>query len=307
MRNWFPIAAGLVLAVAAILLALTLVAPSPPQTAAPAEETTPAPQPGAPTALAPPAAGEPGAAQAPPQGQAQERAYAVGYSTGVSLRQQGASIELGPQFLAGVRDAYAGREPQIGEEKTRQVLQTFDEELAQKRAQELEVLAERNLEQTQAFLKENAQREDVEVLENGVQVQVLEAGTGQRPDAEDAVRVHVRGTLFDGSPFRDTRDPRVNPDGVPVSLRIRDAIPGLRQGLVRMREGAKWRVFVPPDLAYGAQGQGRLIPPNAGLTYEVELVEIAPPQAQAAPSEDAPTAAPDQGDAAPTPQGQGQE
>jgi FKBP-type peptidyl-prolyl cis-trans isomerase len=127
--------------------------------------------------------------------------------------------------------------------------------------------ARSNLEAGRSFLARNRGREGVIALASGLQYEILEAGSGPHPDPTSRVTVHYRGTLLDGTEF-DSSYGR----GEPAIFGLDHVIAGWREALPLMPEGAKWKLFVPPDLAYGERGAGPRIPPNATLVFEVELV-----------------------------------
>jgi len=119
-----------------------------------------------------------------------------------------------------------------------------------------------------AFLVENAKREGVVVLESGLQYEVLTAGEGAKPSREDSVRTHYHGTLIDGSVF-DSSYQR----GQPAEFPVGGVIAGWTEALQLMNAGSKWRLYVPSELAYGAQGVGS-IPPHSTLVFDVELLDV---------------------------------
>ena len=119
------------------------------------------------------------------------------------------------------------------------------------------------------FIKYNATQEGVVSLPSGLQYRVIQEGTGAKPGYRDKVTVHYRGTLIDGTEF-DSSYKRGNPATFPVNRVIK----GWTQALGLMREGAKWELFIPSDLAYGEQGSGEQIGPNETLIFEVELIKV---------------------------------
>src|SRR5699024_2579128 len=124
--------------------------------------------------------------------------------------------------------------------------------------------------QGKAFLEENAKKEGVTVLESGLQYEVLEEGDGgPKPKAEDTVKTHYHGTLVDGTVFDSSQD-----RGEPVEFPVNGVIEGWQEALQLMSVGDKWRIVLPPELAYGEHGAGGMIGPNATLIFEVELLEI---------------------------------
>lgn len=124
-------------------------------------------------------------------------------------------------------------------------------------------------EKGEAFLAENAKKEGVKVLPSGLQYRVLKEGTGKQPVKADKVVVHYRGTLIDGREF-DSSYKR----GEPAEFGVTQVIKGWTEALQLMKEGSKWMVYIPWELAYGAQGRGGLIGPNETLVFEVELISI---------------------------------
>jgi FKBP-type peptidyl-prolyl cis-trans isomerase len=129
--------------------------------------------------------------------------------------------------------------------------------------------AQKNKQEGQAFLQENGKREGVVTLPSGLQYRVIEEGEGSSPGPADSVTVHYRGTLIDGTEF-DSSYSR----GQAATFQIKGVIIGWYEGLQLMREGSKWELFVPSDLAYGIQGTGSGIGPNSTLIFEVELISV---------------------------------
>lgn len=142
--------------------------------------------------------------------------------------------------------------------------------IVQKFLQEREAEAGRAAREAgEKFLAENARKEGVTVLESGLQYQVLTAAIGMKPTADDSVRCHYEGRLIDGTVF-DSSYRR----GEPATFPLRGVIRGWTEGLQHMAVGAKFRFFIPYQLAYGAQGAGGSIPPYAALVFDVELLGI---------------------------------
>ena len=125
------------------------------------------------------------------------------------------------------------------------------------------------IEQGKAFLEKKKKRAGVVTLPSGLQYEVINEGTGKKPKATDQVRCHYEGTLVDGTLF-DSSIKR----GQPAVFGVNQVIPGWVEALQLMPEGAKWKLYIPSDLAYGAQGAGEMIPPHSTLIFEVELLEI---------------------------------
>ena len=122
------------------------------------------------------------------------------------------------------------------------------------------------------FLEANKAKEGVKSTESGLQYEVLKAGTGKTPVETDTVEVHYRGTLLDGTEFDSSYK-----NNAPVSFPLNGVIKGWTEGLQLMKEGAKYKFYIPSDLAYGAKGAGQRIPPHASLIFEVELLKVKQP------------------------------
>ena len=127
----------------------------------------------------------------------------------------------------------------------------------------------------QQFLEENAKKPGIVRLDSGLQYQILEAGSGAPPGASDFVTVHYRGTLIDGTEF-DSSYARNSP----ATFAVNAVIPGWTEALQLMSPGAKWMVYIPSELAYGAQGAGSVIPPNSALIFEIALIAVKTDPAQ---------------------------
>jgi FKBP-type peptidyl-prolyl cis-trans isomerase len=129
--------------------------------------------------------------------------------------------------------------------------------------------AQAGREKGEAFLAENAKKEGVKVLPSGLQYRVLKDGTGKQPVKTDSVVVHYKGTLIDGREF-DSSYKR----GEPAEFGVTQVIKGWTEALQLMKEGSKWMVYIPWQLAYGAEGRGGLIGPHETLVFEVELIRV---------------------------------
>jgi FKBP-type peptidyl-prolyl cis-trans isomerase FkpA len=129
---------------------------------------------------------------------------------------------------------------------------------------------EENKAQGSAFLAENAKKPNVTTTASGLQYQILAPGTGSKsPTATDNVTVHYKGTTIDGKEFDSSYS-----HGGPVTFPLNRVIPGWTEGVQLMKEGAKYRFFIPSELAYGEQGAGDMIGPNAALVFDVELIKV---------------------------------
>ena len=150
-----------------------------------------------------------------------------------------------------------------------QVMADYQEEVEQKAEAKRKQLAAANLKAGQEFLAQNARRKGVVTLPSGLQYEILVEGAGPVPKAADAVRTHYKGMLIDGAVFDSSHD-----RGQPAVFQLDGVIKGWAEALQLMKVGSKWKLFVPPDLAYGERGAGRKIGPNAVLIFEVELLGV---------------------------------
>lgn len=188
--------------------------------------------------------------------------YAIGLSMGQNLMSSGVKKMEYADLAKGIEDVLEGNKPQISYQEAQQVLGQFFQELEEKVAGEAKKAGEE-------FLVANAKREGVKVTASGLQYEVLEATLGQKPKATDTVKVHYEGTLIDGTVF-DSSYRR----GEPISFGLNQVIKGWTEGLQLMSIGSKYKLYIPYELGYGAQGAGQSIPPYAALIFTVELLGI---------------------------------
>ncbi|MBO5720138.1 MAG: FKBP-type peptidyl-prolyl cis-trans isomerase [Muribaculaceae bacterium] len=188
--------------------------------------------------------------------------YAVGLNIANNLKASGFANLSVDDFAEAVKTVFAGESAKMTEAEARTAIQEFFEKA------EKEKLT-KNLEEGQKFLTENAKREGVVTLPSGLQYEVITEGTGKKPSATDTVSCHYHGTLIDGTVF-DSSVMRNQPAEFPVS----GVIKGWVEALQLMSEGAKWKLFIPANLAYGERGAGQSIEPNSTLIFEVELLKV---------------------------------
>jgi FKBP-type peptidyl-prolyl cis-trans isomerase FklB len=190
--------------------------------------------------------------------------YIIGMDIGNNLKKQ--SIDVEPNILAkGVKDALTGGKPLLSEQEIRETMTAFQNEMKIKQ----EIVGKKNKEQGDAFLAENKKKEGVKTLQSGLQYKVIKAGIGKKPKLNDYVTTHYRGTLIDGTEFDSSYKRRQS-----ATFQVSGVIPGWTEALQLMEEGAKWQLFIPPNLAYGERGAGSVIGPNATLIFEIELISI---------------------------------
>ena len=188
-------------------------------------------------------------------------AYALGTSIGLQLQKMGANELDITDFSQGVKDALAGS-PVMERAEIEAVINEFFTRKSQEQAAKAK-------EEGARFLAENAKKEGVVTLPSGLQYQVLREGNGKKPKATDQVRCHYEGTLINGTVF-DSSYKR----GEPAVFGLNQVISGWTEGVQLMQEGAKYRFFIPYNLAYGERGAGQQIPPFAALIFDVELIEV---------------------------------
>ena len=190
--------------------------------------------------------------------------YALGLNVGYSYLASGINKLQVEDFAEGVRAVMEAKEPAISIDEAKQIINEF---LTQLQA-EADKAAEANLKAGEAFLAENAKREGVVTLPSGLQYEVLATGEGRQPKATDKVQCHYHGTLIDGMVF-DSSVQR----GTPAVFGVNQVIPGWVEALQLMNEGSRWKLYIPSNLGYGAQGAGP-IPPHATLIFGVELIKV---------------------------------
>ncbi|UCF95727.1 MAG: FKBP-type peptidyl-prolyl cis-trans isomerase [Desulfobacterales bacterium] len=194
--------------------------------------------------------------------------YSLGYQIGGDFKRQG--VELKPELVVkGIQDALSGAKPLMNSQEMRTTLVDLKRKIEREEREKRRQALAKNRAEGEAFLAENARKEGVKTQPSGLQYKVLQEGSGATPKASDTVRVHYRGTLIDGTEF-DSSYSR----GQPATFRADRVIAGWKEALQLMKEGAKWQLFIPAQLAYGERGAGAKIPPNSTLIFEVELLAI---------------------------------
>lgn len=197
--------------------------------------------------------------------------YGMGLVLGERMGNDLPDLQMA-QFLQGIQHGHAGDEEakRLSREEIQQALTAYQQELQQQQEQQQEGLASQNQDAGEAFLAENAERDGVEITESGLQYEVIEEGNGTNPTAQDRVQVHYTGELITGEVFDSSRE-----RGQPVTFGLNQVIPGWTEGLQLMSEGARYKLYIPSDLAYGPGGN-QAIGPNETLVFDVELLAINP-------------------------------
>lgn len=189
--------------------------------------------------------------------------YAIGLGIGQNLLSMGAKGIAVDDFAQAIKDVLDGNQTAISHTEAREIVNKYFEELEQK-------MNAANIEAGKKFLEENKKRPGVVTLPSGLQYEVINEGNvSTYAKATDQVQCHYEGTLIDGTLF-DSSIKR----GQPATFGVNQVIPGWVEALQLMPEGAKWKLYIPSELAYGAQGAGEMIPPHSTLVFEVELLKV---------------------------------
>jgi FKBP-type peptidyl-prolyl cis-trans isomerase FklB len=194
----------------------------------------------------------------------QKFSYTAGYQIGQNLKRQNLDLDS-KTFSQGVQDAIANAKPRLKPEEMQVAVQNQQKKDMEKQA----AVAKKNLDAGQAFLEANKKKEGVVTLPSGLQYKVVTEGKGKQPKSTDTVVAHYRGTLINGTEF-DSSYQRNEPATFPVG----GVIKGWQEALPLMKEGAKWQVYIPSDLAYGPRGAGGDIGPNEVLIFDIELLSV---------------------------------
>jgi len=199
------------------------------------------------------------------------------FSTTETQASYGIGMQMGQQLVAafegvdlvtaqeGIADAFNSVEPQVDEATVRAAFTIIQKKIEDAEAQNANVYAKEG----EAYLAENAKRDDITVTDSGLQYEVLTQGEGEIPTANSTVSTHYRGTLINGEEF-DSSYSRNEPTEFPVN----GVIKGWTEALQLMPVGSKWKLHIPYDIAYGAQGAGGAIGPYQALVFELELLAI---------------------------------
>ncbi len=211
----------------------------------------------------------PALAQAPTLDTEQKKtSYAIGQQIGTGLKSTGMEVDL-EVLKQSMVDAFKGAPSSLTQEEIQQLTMKFQQDAQAKQMAMQEQKGATNAAEGKAFLEANAKKSGVKTLPSGLQYKVEKLGNGPSPTAADQVKVHYSGKLLNGQEF-DSSYKR----GEPAQFGVGQVIKGWTEALQKMRVGAKWQIFIPADLAYGAQGAGHDIGPNSTLIFDVELIEI---------------------------------
>jgi FKBP-type peptidyl-prolyl cis-trans isomerase len=193
--------------------------------------------------------------------QSADVSYAFGVALGSDMKDTGLVFDYNA-FLTGFKASMEGRNTRYSVEEAMELIQTAFAEIQEAKAAE-------GLEKSAAFLAQNATRNGVQTTASGLQYEVVKAGAGQQPVASDTVKAHYEGKLVDGTVFDSSRE-----RDEPAEFQLDEVIDGWSEGIQLMKVGGVYKLYLPPDLAYGERGIDGVIPPNSALIFEVELLSI---------------------------------
>ena len=197
----------------------------------------------------------------------EKASYAIGLNIGSNL--DAGDLDLDKDLLLrGFLDSLEGTAA-LEEAEIDTVLGELNQKMQEHADRARQAALMENTAKSAAFLAEKAREEGIVKTDSGLLYRELRAGSGDSPTANQTVTVHYRGALIDGTVFDSTYD-RDQPTTYPVS----GFIPGWSEALQLMKPGARWELFIPAELAYGANGSPPAIPPAAALTFELELLEV---------------------------------
>ncbi|WP_374211874.1 FKBP-type peptidyl-prolyl cis-trans isomerase [Alteromonas gilva] len=194
-----------------------------------------------------------------------QASYGIGFQMGQQLQSNpfdGLDLD---SVLTGLKDAFTGEAPQVDNDTLRTAFGEIHQRMQAAKAKQHEAA----IAEGESFLADNAKRDEVTVTESGLQYEVINAGDGEVPTADSTIRAHYHGTLIDGSVFDSSYE-----RGQPAEFPVGGVIKGWTEALQIMPVGAKWRLYVPHDLAYGEQGAGGAIAPYSTLIFDIELLDV---------------------------------
>ncbi|MBA9079400.1 FKBP-type peptidyl-prolyl cis-trans isomerase [Rufibacter quisquiliarum] len=198
----------------------------------------------------------------------QKISYIIGRDMAANFKKQGIDIEP-ESLLFGLKEALAGTPSKLSQEEVQSSMMQLQLQMQEKQQANAGAAGEQNKKEGEAFLQENKGKEGVNTLPSGLQYQVLASGSGKTPSGSSNVTTHYHGTLIDGTVFDSSYE-----RGEPATFPVNGVIAGWTEALQLMKEGDKWRLYIPSNLAYGARGAGADIGPNATLIFDVELLQV---------------------------------
>ena len=188
--------------------------------------------------------------------------YAIGLGIGQNLRGMGTNDLVVDDFAQAIKDVLEDNPKAIEDQEAHLIVNKYFEELGKK-------MSSSAIEEGNKFLEENKKKEGIITLPSGLQYEVITEGKGKKAKATDQVKCHYEGKLLNGTMF-DSSYKR----NQPAQFGVNQVIPGWVEALQLMSEGSKWRLYIPSELGYGAQGAGEMIPPHSTLIFDVELIKV---------------------------------
>lgn len=195
----------------------------------------------------------------------QKASYAIGLQIGQQLKESGLNDLDLDALKSAMQDVLADNQPALPLHELHDALRHMHEKATEEQAKQAEKIAQAGKD----FLAENIKKDGIKSTESGLQYEIITEGTGALPKSTDRVQVHYTGQLIDGTVF-DSSVQR----GQPAEFPVNGVIQGWVEALQLMPEGSKWRLYIPQELAYGAQGAGGSIPPYSTLIFDVELLKV---------------------------------
>jgi len=195
--------------------------------------------------------------------------YALGLSMGNNFRSSGIAKINVNDFADGVAAVFSGEQPKMTYDEAKEEIRKFFTEMEERQKAESAKMGEVNAKAGESFLAENAKRPEVKTTATGLQYEIVKEGNGPTPNRSDRVTVHYTGKLIDGTVFDSSVE-----RGEPATFGVTQVIPGWVEALQMMKVGSTWRLYIPSKLAYGPNGAGGVIGPNATLIFDVELIKI---------------------------------
>lgn len=196
--------------------------------------------------------------------------YGIGTDIGHNMKQGGLDSLNIDAVAMGIRDGLDSTE-RMSTEKTRAVVQAYMIEAQKKSMAKQQAVGEASMRKAEEWLTANGKKPGVTTTATGLQYEVITQGTGPKPTLNEQVTIHYRGTLLDGKEFQSSYE-----SGQPVTYPVTGFIPGWTEALQLMPVGSKYKLYIPQNLAYGAQGSGEMIPPYSALIFDIELLGVSP-------------------------------
>ena len=208
--------------------------------------------------------------------QKEKISYILGRNIGNNFKRQEIEVDM-DVLRRGIKDGLDGANPAISDAESRDLMTSYQQEVRTKQTEKRKQLGEKNKTEGEAFLAKNKSRPGVKTTASGLQYEVINEGKGEKPKSNDVVTVNYKGTFVDGTEFDSSEK-----TGRPATFGVTGVIKGWTEALMMMSPGAKYKLYIPSNLAYGEPGRGA-ISPNATLIFEVELVSAQPPPPPIAP------------------------